>query len=103
MPIHLPPISRRRFLGGALAAAGGLALGPDLLAADRGRKQDSWALLSEPAFGRGPRSDVRGINMTKHLRRRRRNCSKLSTIPEGVSSHGRLRFTILENWPIIPC
>jgi len=102
MPIHLPPISRRRFLGGALAAAGGLALGPDLLAADRGPEARSWALLSDPHLA----ADRALMSADQHdqsiLRRRRRNCSSSRRLPEGVLVTGDCAY-ILENWPIIPC
>ena len=84
MPIHLPPISRRRFLGGALAAAGGLALGPDLLAADRGPEARSWALLSDPHLAADRALMSRGINMTRHFEAATAELLKLSAIPEGV-------------------
>src|SRR5690348_141003 len=84
MPIHLPPISRRRFLGGALAAAGGLALRPDLLAADRQPEGRSWALLSDPHLAADRALVSRGINMTRHFEAAAAELLRLSTPPEGV-------------------
>ena len=46
MPIHLPPISRRQFLAGTLAAGAGLL--PRRLAAESQEASDSFVLLADP-------------------------------------------------------
>ena len=46
MPIHLPPISRRRFLAGSLAAGAGLLL-PRSAAAEAKVDPNRWALLAD--------------------------------------------------------
>ncbi len=46
MPIHLPPISRRQFLAGSLAAGAGLLL-PDKADAAAAADPDRWALLAD--------------------------------------------------------
>jgi Icc protein len=47
MPITLPPISRRRFLQGAVAAAGALAIGPRVFAAESPADPNHLALFSD--------------------------------------------------------
>jgi 3',5'-cyclic-AMP phosphodiesterase len=66
MPIYLPPISRRRFLGGTLAA----------LASGRLRSRLAWAaeadpntlaLLADSHIAADPKVVVKDVNMTDHL------------------------------------
>ena len=51
MPIHIPSISRRRFLGTTLAAGAGAVLGAgrfsSLFAEEAGRTLDCWAMISD--------------------------------------------------------
>jgi 3',5'-cyclic-AMP phosphodiesterase len=47
MPITLPPISRRRFLGGALAAGAGMLLPRGLWAAEKPADPNYWVWLSD--------------------------------------------------------
>ena len=47
MPIYLPPVSRRRFLQGSLAAAAGLLLPCETWAAERPVDADRWVLLAD--------------------------------------------------------
>src|SRR4051812_16651365 len=67
MPFHLPPISRRRFLAGALAAGAGLVFRRGGWAAEG--DPDRWALLSDPHVAADPAMVKSGVNMTEHLRR----------------------------------
>jgi 3',5'-cyclic AMP phosphodiesterase CpdA len=67
MPIHLPPISRRRFLQRSLAAGAGLALGPDLLAGTRPTDENSWVLLADTHLAADRELVARGTNMTEHF------------------------------------
>lgn len=84
MPIHLPPISRRRFLSGALAAAGSLALDPALLAAGDLGQERSWALLSDPHLAADGALVSRGVNMTDHFKRVAGELLQLAEKPEGI-------------------
>lgn len=70
MPIHLPPLSRRRFLAGSLAAAAAGAY-PALLAADDDNPVDphSLALLADTHINLNPETAVNGIKMTEHFTR----------------------------------
>jgi hypothetical protein len=47
MPIYLPPLSRRRFLQGSLAATAGLMLPSESWAAERPADANRWALLAD--------------------------------------------------------
>ena len=67
MPIHLPPISRRRFLVRSLAAGAGLVLSPKLFAAGKRADPNLWALLSDTHIATDRTQIVRGANMTEHL------------------------------------
>ena len=67
MPIHLPAISRRRFLSRSLAAGAGLALSPNLSAATRRTDANSWALLSDTHLAANREQLGRGVNMFEHF------------------------------------
>lgn len=84
MPIHLPPISRRRFLGGALAATGALAIRPDLLAAEQQPEERSWTLLSDLHLAADRALVSRGVNMTDHFTAVTAELLRLPSLPEGV-------------------
>lgn len=84
MPIHLPALSRRQFLGRSLAAAGALAVSPDLLAADRANDLSSWALLSDSHLAVDRALISRGINMTDHFGRVSGDLLALPKPPAGV-------------------
>ena len=84
MPIHLAPLSRRRFLLRSLAATAGLALGPKALAAGKRTDADSWALLADIHLA-GDRSHVaRGINMAEHFTSVSQELQNLPKRPAGV-------------------
>src|SRR5258706_7964688 len=84
MPIHLPPISRRRFLIRSLAAGAGLALGPQLFAAARRTDPDSWALMSDIHLAADRTLMARGINMADHFASVSREVLALPKRPAGV-------------------
>lgn len=67
MPIHLPPISRRRFLLRSLAAGAALGIPPSLMAATRRPDEHAWALLSDIHLAANRGLLARGINMTEHF------------------------------------
>lgn len=92
MPIHLPPISRRKFLAQTLTAAAGLALAPRLLAASKDTEADFWALLSDTHIAADPRRVSHGANMTDHLTAVTRELTGLSQNPAGVFVTGDCAF-----------
>jgi Icc protein len=70
MPVHLPPLSRRRFLTTSLAAGAGLVLLKPLLAAAKPVDQHDWILFSDTHIS-ADRNFVHksGTNMAKNLGR----------------------------------
>ena len=68
MPIHLAPISRRRFLARSLVAGAGLTLIPELLAEVKPRDDTFWALLSDTHLAADKSLVSRGVNMTDHFK-----------------------------------
>jgi Icc protein len=88
MPIHLAPISRRRFLQRAAVAGAGLALTPDLLAEVKPRDADAWALLSDTHLAADRSFLFRGINMVEHFKIVSRELLGLTKRPAGVIVSG---------------
>jgi 3',5'-cyclic-AMP phosphodiesterase len=68
MPIHLPPLSRRQFLAGAMAA-GTKLLAPRQAFCAQDAEADRWALLADTHIARDPQTIHRGVNMAENLRR----------------------------------
>ena len=92
MPIHLAPISRRRFLIRSLAGAAGLSLGPALLAATKRTDENSWALLSDTHLAEDRAQLGRGINMADHFTIVSRELLALPKRPAGVFINGDCAF-----------
>jgi 3',5'-cyclic AMP phosphodiesterase CpdA len=67
MPIHLAPISRRKFLLKALSAGAAVTVAPRLLAASKRADENSWALLSDIHLAANRSLLARKINMTDHF------------------------------------
>ena len=63
MPIHLPPLSRRQFLTGSLAASAGLLLRSRGFGATPDIDPHAWALISDPHIAADRAKLGRGINM----------------------------------------
>lgn len=84
MPISLPPLSRRRFISRAFAAAGAAALGPKWLARAKEPQARSWALLSDPHLAADAKLMSRGINMTGHFKQVSQELLALSGDPPTV-------------------
>jgi calcineurin-like phosphoesterase family protein len=91
MPIHLPPISRRKFLTRSIAAGAGLMLSPNLFAA---RKPDEhcWALFSDIHLSADPTKIARGVNMTDNFNAVVKEVLALRTQPANVLVCGDLAF-----------
>jgi 3',5'-cyclic AMP phosphodiesterase CpdA len=88
MPIYLPPISRRRFLGRALAAGAGLALGPRLFGAEKPVDKDFWALFSDTHIAADRAVVSHNVNMTDSLTHVVQEVAALPTRPAGVFVNG---------------
>jgi 3',5'-cyclic AMP phosphodiesterase CpdA len=88
MPIHLAPISRRRFLQGAAVAGAGLALTPDLLAATKQVDDNAWALLSDTHLAANRSLLFRGINMVEHFKVVSNELLGLTKRPAGIMVTG---------------
>jgi 3',5'-cyclic-AMP phosphodiesterase len=67
MPIHLPPVSRRRFLATTLTAGAGLLVSRNLFAKGRDTDPNSWALVSDIHVAADRKHLGRGINMADHF------------------------------------
>ncbi len=92
MPIHLPPISRRRFLARSLAAGAALGFSPTLLAGSKRTDENSWALLSDTHLSADPARLGRGINMAEHFTAVSRELCSLPKRPAGVFINGDCAF-----------
>lgn len=92
MPIHLAPISRRRFLLKSLAAGAGLTLGRRLFAADKPEDPDFWALLSDIHLAADRQTVSRGVNMTGHFKTASLDLLALPARPAGVFINGDCAF-----------
>jgi 3',5'-cyclic-AMP phosphodiesterase len=93
MPVYLPPVSRRRFLGGSLAAASALALGKGLLAADApaaAADPHRFALLSDTHVAADRAAVLRGVTMAEHLRKAVAEVAALSPRPAASIVNGDL-------------
>ena len=88
MPIHLPPLSRRRFIARTLAAGAAAALSPHLLAASRSRDPHSWALLSDSHLAADRALVSRGVNMADHFVTVGREVLSLAKRPAGLFLSG---------------
>jgi len=94
MPITLPPLSRRRFLAGSLAAGAGLLLrhpllgAADIPAADPHR----FALLSDLHIAANPAVVARGVNMFNNLKQACGEVLALHPRPAAVIVDGDLAY-----------
>lgn len=92
MPIHLPPISRRRFLATSLAAGAAAMLPRSLFAAKKAVDENSWALFSDTHIAADPAKIARSINMTDNLQAVCNEVIALSRRPAGLLLNGDCAF-----------
>lgn len=92
MPVYLPPISRRRFLTGSLAAAAALAVGQGCASSRSQRNSHTVALFSDIHIAADPHQVARGINMTDHLTTVRQEVLAWPVAPDMVLVNGDLAF-----------
>lgn len=67
MPIHLAPITRRRFLAGSAAVGVSFAFGYKLFAAQT-TDPHSWVLLADTHIAADRKQIGRGVNMADNLK-----------------------------------
>lgn len=92
MPIHLPPLSRRRFLTRTLTGLAGALLGSRLGAAAPAGDPHTWALLSDPHIHADRAKMARGINMAAQLATVVADVLRQPARPAGVLVNGDLSF-----------
>jgi Icc protein len=97
MPISLPPISRRRFLAGSLAAGAGMILAPPAWTAGRPIDEHSWALLSDSHLAANPDTVSRDVNMAANFKAVVREVCGLERPPAAVLVNGDLAFNTGES------
>lgn len=94
MPLHIPPVSRRRFLAGSLAAgAGWLTLDSRQRAwggdADRAHR---WALFSDTHIAADPASRQGATNMADNFQQATRELLASKPLPTGLILSGDCAF-----------
>ena len=92
MPIYLPPISRRSFLAGSLAAGAGAVLGRESLAAERKTDPHRWVLISDTHIGAHREDSRHGIKPAEMFAETSRQVLALDPRPAGIIISGDLAF-----------
>src|SRR5262245_38687235 len=93
MPIHLRPISRRKFLGRSLVLGAGLTLGRmPMVASPRPIAQDVWALLADTHLAADRTRVVKGVNMADNFTAVSRELLALPARPEAIFINGDCAF-----------
>ena len=92
MPITLPPISRRRFLAGSMAAGASVLVARPTWAAEPATDANRFALLSDTHVA-GERDHVeRGVNMFAHAQEAVREVALLDPRPAAAIINGDCAF-----------
>ncbi len=92
MPVHLPPLSRRRFLASTAIAGAGLLFPGALRAAEKPVDENCWALFSDTHVAADRKTVARGINMTGHFEAVSREVLELPKRPARVLVNGDCAF-----------
>lgn len=92
MPIHLPPLSRRRFLAGSLAAGAGVLLSRSLPAAEAPADPDRWVLLADIHVWEQRKGTRRGINPDANFAQAASEIAAIKPRPAGVIIAGDLVY-----------
>jgi 3',5'-cyclic AMP phosphodiesterase CpdA len=97
MPIHLPPLSRRQFLGASLAGGFGLLSGDRLCGAEPQVDPDRFVLLADTHIAGNRELVARGTNMFENLRQSCREMGELATRPAGLMIAGDCAYSAGES------
>lgn len=92
MPVHLPPISRRRFLATSVVAGAGLMFTRPLWGAGKPVDKHCWALFSDLHIAADRKQLGRGSNMTDNLNAASSEVMGLTKRPAGVLINGDCAF-----------
>ena len=92
MPIHLPPLSRRRFLSGTLAAGAGVFVSRFGWAAGPAADSDHFVLLADPHVGSRVDQQGHGVNPARNLERAVAQIGRLDFRPAGAIVAGDCAF-----------
>ncbi len=92
MPICLPPISRRSFLTGSLAAGAGVLLAREALAAERKTDPHRWVLISDTHIGAHRDDSRHGIQPAETFVKTVAQVLDLDPRPAGIIISGDLAF-----------
>lgn len=92
MPIHLPPLSRRRFLHGSLAAAAALALPRSAWAEETPADANRWALLADTHVWQSRDGEHGGTKPTPNFIEAVRQITALRPRPAGAIFAGDCVF-----------
>ena len=91
MPVYLPPISRRRFLGQTLTAVAALSLGQGCVSPGKST-EERWALLSDIHIAADPATVAHDSNMTAHLQQVVKEVNAWPQKPDRVLVNGDLAY-----------
>ncbi len=92
MPIELPALSRRRFIGGSLAFGVAFFCDQFVGAAEPEPDPDSWALISDTHLAADPAFISKGVNLTESLQTVVAEIAGLARPPAGTLINGDLAF-----------
>jgi len=90
MPIYLPKLSRRQFLGRTLVAGAGLVAGCRSVSASKPRAANSFVLFSDIHLDANPEQVTRGVNMARNFERAAAEVLDLPQLPAQVFITGDL-------------
>jgi 3',5'-cyclic-AMP phosphodiesterase len=91
MPVYLPPISRRRFIKGSLAASA-LVVAGGCASHTTQSEGNSWALLSDIHIAADPNTVHSNVNMSRNLHRVAKEVVAWPRPVSGVLINGDLAF-----------
>jgi 3',5'-cyclic AMP phosphodiesterase CpdA len=92
MPIYLPPISRRSFLAGSLAAGTGILLGHDACGAERKTDPNRWVLISDTHIPAHREDAHNGTKPVENFAKTVGQVLALDPRPAGIIISGDLAF-----------